>query len=111
MIGWIGAIVRFIVSAFVLLGVDFLLPNVDINGFTNALIASIVIAILAYIVEEFLGDDISPQARGLTGFISAAIVIYLTGLILGGMQVTIIGSLLAALVIGIIDSFIPTELR
>jgi uncharacterized membrane protein YvlD (DUF360 family) len=111
MIGWLGAVVRFIVSAFVLLGVDFLLPNVEINGFVNALIASIVIAFLGYVVENLFGEGLSPQARGLTGFISAALVIYLTQSILAGMRVTFIGALLAALIIGIVDSFVPTELR
>lgn len=109
--GWIGAIVRFIVSAFVLLGVDFLLPNVQINGFVNALIASIVIAFLGYLVENLFGEELSPQARGLTGFFSAAVVIYFTQAVLSGMRVTFIGSLLAALIIGIVDSFVPTELR
>ncbi len=111
MIGWIGAIIRFVVSAFVLLGVDFLLPNVSINGFSNALIASIVIAFLGYIVENLLGKGISPQGRGLTGFISATVVIYLTQAVVSGMKVTLVGALLAAIIIGIVDTFVPTELR
>ncbi|TDX51081.1 phage holin family protein [Orenia marismortui] len=111
MAGWLGAIVRFIVSAFVLLAVGYLVPGVSVASFTSALIASIVIAFLGYIVENFFGENISPQARGLTGFVTSAIVIYFTAKLLAGMQVSFIGSLLAALVIGIVDSFVPTELR
>ena len=111
MIGWIGALVRFIVSAFVLLAVGMLLPGVEIVGFTKALIASIVIAFLGYLLENFLGEDISSQGRGIIGFITSALVIYLTQYIASGMEVTLIGAFLAALVIGVIDVFVPTELR
>lgn len=109
--GWLGAIVRFIVSAFVLLGVAMLLPGVEIVGFTNALIASIIIAILGYLLESFLGEDISPQRRGLLGFVTSAAVIYFTQYFIEAMEVSLIGALLAAAVIGLIDTFVPTELR
>ncbi len=108
---WLGAIIRFIVSAFVLLGVGILLPGVEIVGFTNALIASIIIALAGYLLETFLGEDVSPQQRGIVGFIISAIVIFATQYVVSNMEVTIIGALLAALVIGVIDYFVPTELR
>ncbi|MGM0502360.1 MAG: phage holin family protein [Bacillota bacterium] len=111
MSGWLGAVIRFIISAFVLLGIGILVPGVEVFGFTNALIASIIIALLGYALESFLGEDVSPQGRGLVGFITAAIVIYLTQYITAGINVSILGALLAALIIGIIDSLIPTELR
>ncbi|MCK8815911.1 phage holin family protein [Natroniella sulfidigena] len=111
MTGWVGAIVRLIVSAFVLLGIGFLLPGVEVIGFTNALIAAVVIALIGYLLESVLGEDISPQGRGIVGFITAAIVIYVTQYFVVGMAVTVIGSLLAALVIGIVDAFVPTQLR
>ncbi|WP_027338639.1 phage holin family protein [Halonatronum saccharophilum] len=109
--GWIGAIVRFIVSAFVLLGIGFILPNVEIAGFTNALIASIIIAALGYVAENLLGENITPQARGLTGFVAATVVIYFTQFLLARMSVTFIGAMLAAIIIGVVDTFVPTELR
>ncbi|MCK8826963.1 phage holin family protein [Natroniella acetigena] len=111
MVGWVGAIVRLIVSAFVLLGIGFLLPGVEVIGFTNALIAAVVIALIGYLLESVLGEDISPQGRGIIGFITAAIVIYATQYLVAGMSVTVIGALLAALAIGIIDAFVPTQLR
>jgi putative membrane protein len=46
MTGWLGAIIRFFISAFVLLGVGILVPGVEVFGFVNALIASIIIALL-----------------------------------------------------------------
>ena len=109
--GWLGAIVRFIVSAFVLLAVGALVPGIVVAGFTNALIAAIVIAILGYLIEEVAGEDISPQARGVVGFLTSAVVIYATQYLVTGMEVSIVGALLAAFVIGVVDIFVPTKLR
>lgn len=72
----LGTIVRFIVSALVLLLVGYLLPGITVSGFVGALIAAVVIAVLGYIVEAILGDRISPRSRGIVGFITAAVVIY-----------------------------------
>lgn len=109
---WIGFIVRFIVSALVLMLVATVLPGIRVAGFTGALITAAIIAILGYIVERLMGNKISPQSRGLVGFISGAAVIYLAKFIIPGyLSVSIIGALLAAFVIGIIDAFIPTLIR
>ncbi len=108
----IGAIVRFVVSALVLLLVGFLLPGISVAGFTGALIAAIVIALLGYAAEAILGERISPRNRGFVGFITAAVVIYLAQFIIPTfLSVSLLGSLLAAFVIGLVDAFVPTELR
>ena len=107
----IGAVVRFIVSALVLMFVGFLVPGFKVGGFVGALIAAVVIAILGYIAESLFGQNVSPQGRGLVGFLTSAVVIYLTQFIVPSIKVTILGALLAALVIGIVDAFVPTELR
>ncbi|MDW7675756.1 MAG: phage holin family protein [Bacillota bacterium] len=108
----IGLIVRFIVSALVLMVVSFIIPGIAVTGFTGALIAAIVIAILGYIVESLMGKKISPQNRGIVGFLVSAAVIYLAQFLVPNfIQVGIIGALLAALAIGVIDAFVPTELR
>jgi len=107
----IGMIIRFIVSALVLMLVSFLIPGFQVAGFTGALIAAIVIAVLGFIVESLMGKKISPQSRGIVGFITAAVVIYLAQFLVPAMRVTWWGALLASFVIGIIDAFVPTELR
>lgn len=110
---WIGLIVRFLVSAIVLLLLSWLVPGfVVAGGFLGALIAAAVIAVLGWLAETVLGDRISPQSRGLVGFVVAAVVIYLAQFIIPGLlAVNIIGALIAAFVIGIIDAFVPTVLR
>lgn len=107
----VGLIVRFIVSALVLMLVSFILPGFATLTFGDALIAAVVIAVLGFVVESLFGRRISPQNRGVVGFITAAVVIYLTQFIVPAMQITILGSLLAAIIIGVVDLFVPTELR
>jgi len=105
------AIVRFIVSAIVLLLVGYLIPGFSMAGFGTALLAALVIAGLGWVAEKLFGDRYSPQARGVVGFLVAAVVIYLAQFLVPGMQASILGALLAALVIGFVDAIVPTQLR
>ncbi|MEG6614850.1 phage holin family protein [Peptococcaceae bacterium 1198_IL3148] len=109
----VGLIVRFIVSALVLLAVSWLSPGFVVRGgFTGALIAAVVIAVLGYIVESLLGDKVSPQRRGIVGFITAAVVIYLSQFIIPNLlSVSLMGALISAFIIGIIDAVVPTVVR
>lgn len=108
----IGTLIRFIVSALVLFLVAWLLPGISVTGFAGALLAAVVIAALGYAAESLLGDNISPQRRGIVGFVTSAVVIYLAQFIVPTfLSVNVIGALLAALVIGIVDAFVPTKLR
>lgn len=108
----LGMIVRFVVSAVVLLLVSYILPGLRVAGFTGALVAALVISILGYAIEKVFGDKISRTGRGAVGFFTAAVVVYFSQFLIPGyISVSIVGALLASLVIGIIDSFVPTTLR
>ncbi len=107
----LGTIVRFVVSALVLLFIDLIVPGFYIAGFWTALFAAVVIAALGWVIERLFGQSISPYGRGLVGFISGAVVIFLAQAIVPGMHVTILGALLASLIIGIVDLFVPTAMR
>lgn len=104
-------LIRFIVAAIVLWIVGFLVPGFRVEGFGSAFLAALVIAALGWLIETFMGRDISPYARGLVGFLVSAIVIYVTQFIVTGVQASLLGALLAALAIGVIDLFIPTKAR
>lgn len=108
---WIGAIVRFIVAALTLMFVGWLVPGFEMLNFTTALLAALVIAALGWVIERIFGDRVSPYARGLVGFFTSVAVIYLTQFVIEGMSVTLLGAILAALVIGLIDLFIPGDLK
>ncbi len=90
----IGLIIRFVVSALVLMVISWLLPGISVNGFVRALLAAVVIAVLGYVAEKLMGENISPYSRGLVGFIVSAIVIYLAQFIIPNyLSVSLIGSL------------------
>lgn len=106
-----GLIVRFIVSAIVLLVTSWIVPGFFVNGFTGAIIAALVIALLGYAAEAIFGEQITGTRRGVVGFLISAAVIWLSQLLVPGyMSANIIGALLAALVIGVADAVVPTPL-
>ncbi|MFZ5817377.1 MAG: phage holin family protein [Bacillota bacterium] len=108
----LGAILRFVISALVLMVVSWLTPGFVVHGFWAALFAALVIAGLGWVAHAALGRGASPGGRGLTAFIAAAVVIYLTGMLFPAwLTVTWWGALLAAFVIGLVDAVVPTELR
>lgn len=104
---FLGHVVRFIVSALVLMFVGFIVPQFEVGGFWSALFLALVISVLGWIIEGIFGKRITPFGRGIVGFITSALVIWLAQFIVGNVEVTLIGAMLAALAIGIIDLFIP----
>lgn len=106
---FLGHIVRFVVSALVLMIVGFIVPQFTVGGFWSALFLALVIAALGWVIEAVFGQKITPFGRGIVGFIVSAAVIWIAQFIVGGVSVTWIGAILAALVIGIIDLFIPVS--
>lgn len=108
---WLGAVVRFVVSALVLMLLSFILPGFRAIGFFTALLASVVIAAVGWVIEATLGRSVSPYGRGLVGFLVSAIVIWATQWVVPGLSITLTGALLASFLIGIIDLFVPTAVR
>ena len=104
-------VVRLVVSALVLMVVSWVAPGFSSLGFVSALIAAVVITVAGSIIEALLGEGISPCGRGVVGFLTSAIVIYIAQFVTPGMEISIVGALIAAFVIGLIDMFVPTTLR
>lgn len=102
--GWVG---RLVLTAVILGITSFFTPGFSINGLWSFLLAALVISVIDYLVESFMGVDASPFGRGIKGFFIAAIILYLTQFFVPNMSVTLIGSLLAALAIGILDAILP----
>ncbi|MDQ6423010.1 phage holin family protein [Paenibacillus sp. LHD-117] len=106
---FLGHVVRFIVSALVLMLVGFIVPQFSVGGFWSAFFLALVIAALGWIIEGIFGKRVTPFGRGIVGFIASAVVIWIAQFVVGGVEVTWLGAILAALVIGIIDLFIPVS--
>ena len=103
-LGWLG---RLILTAVILGITSFFTPGFSINGLWSYLLAAIVISVIDYLVESFMGVDASPFGKGIKGFVIAAVIIYLAQFLVPDMSVSIWGALLAALVIGIVDAVMP----
>ena len=107
--GVISFIIRLIIVAIILGITSFLTPGFRINGLYSYLIAAIIITILDYIIERFMGVDASPFGKGTKGFIISAIIIYVAQMFVPNMQVSIIGAIIAAVVIGVLDAIFPSS--
>ena len=103
-LGWVG---RLLLTAVILAITSFFTPGFTISGLWSFILAAIVISVLDYLVESFMGVDASPFGRGIKGFVIAAVIIYVTQFLVPTMSVSIIGALLAALAIGILDAVMP----
>ena len=102
-----GIILRVVMTAVVVGIAAFFTPGFSINGLWSLLIASVVIAGLDYLIERVTGVDASPFGRGITGFIVAAVVLYITRFIVPGFNISVLGAIVGALAVGIIDMIIP----
>lgn len=105
----LGHIIRFIVSALMLLFVSWIVPGFSVGGFWSALFLAFVIAAAAWVIEGIFGKRITPFGRGIVGFLTSAVIIWLAQFIVTDVSSSFIGAILAALVIGIIDLFIPVK--
>lgn len=107
----LATVVRFVVSALVLLFVGYVVPGFSVVSLTSALLAALVITLLAWGIEAILGTNVSPRNRGVVSFLVAAAVIWSVQYVVPGVSVTLLGAVLASLVIGLIDTVVPTTLR
>ncbi len=104
-------VIRLVVGIIVLAVTAFLTPGFTISGIWPLVIGAVVLALLDYLAFRFLGVNASPFGRGITGFIMAAVIIYISQffvqMFVSGFRVTLWGAILGALVYGIIDAIIP----
>jgi putative membrane protein len=107
----ISAIIKLIISAIVLLLVSAIVPGFSVAGFWGAIVASIVIIGLSYLVTMLFEKGISPYGRGFVSFLLSTIVLYFSQFIVSSIDMNFLGALLASFVIGIVDAFIPTQFR
>lgn len=105
----ISLLLKVLASAVAVFVAAFLAPGMEVTNFSAAIVAAIAMGIIDWAILKFTGYDGSPKGKGAIGFITAAIVIYLTGLIVDGFTVSIIGALIGAAVLGIVDMIIPGE--
>jgi uncharacterized membrane protein YvlD (DUF360 family) len=100
-------LIRLVVGAIVLAITAALTPGFRIAGIWPLILGAAVLALLDYLAFRLLRLDASPFGRGISGFILAAVVIYLTQFFVSGYSVTLWGALIGAVIYGIVDAVIP----
>lgn len=100
-------IIRFIAATVVLAITAFFTPGFAITGIGPLIGAAVVLTILDYLLNLITGINATPFARGITGFIAAAVIIYATQFFIVGYNVTILGAAIGAIIFGIVDYLIP----
>lgn len=100
-------IVRLVVGAVVLAITAALTPGFAISSLWSLLFGAVVLAGLDYLASRFLGANASAFGKGITGFIMAAVIIYITQFFVSGYVVSLWGAIIGALIYGIVDAIIP----
>lgn len=100
-------LLKILITSIVIAVAAFFTPGFSINGLGSLLIAAVVIGVLNYLIQKFTGIDASPFGRGISGFLVAVIILYITKFIVPGFNISLWGSIIGALVIGLIDAIIP----
>ena len=107
----LGAVLRFVVAAVVLMLLGYIVPGFSHLSFGQALIAAIVVAVFSWAIQLLFGRGWSTTGRGVSSFLVSALVLYLAQYVVPGMRVSIVGALNAAFLIGLVDTFVPTGVR
>lgn len=104
----IGEIIaRFITSAVVLGITAFFTPGFQISSIWTLALSAIVLTVIDYLVNLVLGINVGPFGKGLTGFIVAAIILYVTQFFVSGYSINWLSAIIGAIIYGIVASFIP----
>ncbi|MDO4283449.1 MAG: phage holin family protein [Clostridia bacterium] len=104
-------LIRFLTSISIFAVTVFFTPNFHIASFPILILSSIMIILLDYLMAIITGIHDIPLGRGLVGFTSACIIIYITQFFVSGYYISIISSLIAAAIYGIIDSMLPNSAK
>ena len=98
---------RLIAAAVVLAITAFFTPGFTINNIWALAIATIVLAVMDYLIAKFTGIQSSPFGKGFVGFALAAITLYVTQFFVAGYSISWMAAIIGALIYGIVDYFIP----
>lgn len=102
-----GMLIRVLVTAVVVGIAAFFTPGFSIDSIWSLVLAAVVIGVIDHLIQMFTGINASPFGKGITGFLVAAIILYVTKFIVPGFNISIWGALIGALVVGVVDVVIP----
>ena len=100
---------RLVASAVVLAVTAFFTPGFTINNIWALAIATVVLAVMDYLIAKFTGIQASPFGKGFVGFALAAITLYVTQFFVAGYSISWMAAIIGALIYGVVDYFIPGD--
>ena len=100
---------RLLTAAIVLAITAFFTPGFTINNIWSLAAATIVLAIMDYLITKFTGLHASAFGKGFVGFILSAIVLYVTQYFVAGYTVSWIAAIVGAIVYGVVDYLLPGD--
>ena len=98
---------RLITAGIVLAITAFFTPGFKIDSFWALAMATIVLAIIDFLIAKFTGLHASSFGKGFVGFILSAVVLYITQYFVAGYTISWISAIIGALVYGTVDYFLP----
>ena len=98
---------RLVTAAIVLAIAAFFTPGFTINNIWALIIATVILAVMDYIIVQFTGVHASPFGKGFIGFALAAIVLYVTQFFVAGYSISWMAAIIGALIYGVVDYFLP----
>ena len=102
---------RLFAAAVVLAITAFFTPGFTINNIWALAIATIVLAVMDYLIAKFTGIQSSPFGKGFVGFALAAITLYVTQFFVAGYSISWMAAIIGALIYGVVDYFMPGTTR
>ena len=102
---------RLVAAAVVLAITAFFTPGFTINNIWALAIATIVLAVMDYLISRFTGIQASPFGKGFVGFALAAITLYVTQFFVAGYSISWMAAIIGALIYGVVDYFLPGSTR
>ena len=100
-----------IAAAVVLAITAFFTPGFTINNIWALAIATVVLAVMDYLISRFTGIQASPFGKGFVGFALAAITLYVTQFFVAGYSISWMAAIIGALIYGVVDYFLPGSTR
>ena len=102
---------RLIAAAVVWAITAFVTPGFTINNIWALAIATVVLAVMDYLISKFTGIQASPFGKGFVGFALAAITLYVTQFFVAGYSISWMAAIIGALIYGVVDYFLPGSTR
>ena len=84
-------------------------PNFNISSFPPLILFAFLVVVLDYLVSTTSGIHDIPIYRVIVGFVSCAVILYMTQFFVSGFYISLLSTLIAALIYGIIEYFIPNR--